>query len=84
VSALLAILLATGCVNLEQAIRHEREEEVRQIVREEVPVIVEESIGRLAMRLAPWLLGPTGVLAVVGAKVAHKKRKNKQGVPNAA
>ena len=76
-STILALFLAAGCVNLEQAIRHEREEQVREVVREEVPAIVEQSIGRLAMRITPWLLGPTGLLAGGGIIAARKKTVTK-------
>ena len=69
-------LVVCSCANLERTIRHNRENNVREIVREEVPAIVEQSIGRLAMRVLPWLLGPTGVLAGGGIIAARKKKQS--------
>ena len=74
-NALLLALLAAGCVNLEQAIRHEQEAKVRQIVQQAVPVAVEEYVGSEVLRIGAWLLGPTGLLAGAGAMAVHKRKK---------
>ena len=74
-SILLTIFLAAGCVNLEQAIRHEQEAKVRQIVQQAVPVAIDEYIGSEALRIGAWLLGPTGLLAGAGAMAVHKRKK---------
>ena len=72
-----ACIAVAGCRTIERTMRREHERQIREVVRAEVPVIVDESIGRLATRLMPWLLGPTGLLAG-GGIIAARKRKNSQ------
>ena len=74
-NALLCLFLAAGCVNLEQAIRHEQEAQVRKIVQQAVPAAVDEYVGSNAMRIGAWLLGPTGLLAGAGAMAVHKRKQ---------
>ena len=62
-----------GCRTVERAVRHEQERKVREIVREEVPLIVHEEAGRLGLRALPWALGPTGLGA--GLLFVKKRRQ---------
>jgi len=53
------LVIVTGCSTIERAARHEHERKVREIVREEVPVIVHEEAGRIGLKvLLPWALIP--------------------------
>ena len=65
----------TGCRTLERTIRHEQERKVREIVHEEVPVVVRNQIGDWALRYAPWALIP----AAGGAGMLHKRKRAQNG-----
>lgn len=70
---LCCLALTCGCKSMERAVRHEWERKVAEVVHEEVPVIVRQSIGDLLLQLAPWALGPLGLGG--GAILMARKRK---------
>ena len=74
-NALLCLFLTAGCVNLEQAIRHEQEAKVCKIVQQAVPAAVDEYVATRAKIAYWWLIGPTGLLAGAAAMAAHKRKQ---------
>lgn len=65
-------ILHCGCKSLEKAVRHEQERKVREIVHEEVPVVVRHQIGDWAIKVLPYGLAPL----VGGGVLLHKRKKN--------